>query len=266
MSDPTAIDLDAECALATIGFGSILDGEPRWGAGRREEAGALVRRINRALRSFLAQPEPAPIGSLPSFAYDGTRVLLDEAEGHAERNVAALIAALGEGDLALAVLDKATNILHGLMRILPRAIRHELTGDVPELPSDSEVARFARSWHVAETPAIVFDDLRDHSLAFDQAFSFAAFYPALFAATRRILVDALIDLKAKRPSYALGSTRDRLLRLLLGAGAHNAALAADYQRLAGSPEPPPPPGRGATVGPPDLQTPGQRPIGAARRA
>lgn len=218
-----------ECALAVIGLPAVLRGEARWGIGRQDEAIAIPRAIERALRAFLGRGEPGETADLPPFDYEATRALLDDAEGNAAQAVAALVATITDSELAQGVIDLATGQMHMLTSKMPRNVRDDLTGAVPCLPSPTEVARFARCWHVAADPMVVFRDLEDHSLAFDQALAFAAFFPELYETTKALIVELLTTMKAKRKTWTLDRPREHLLRILIGAGDHNTELATDFQ-------------------------------------
>lgn len=250
-----------EAELVAVGLEAVLSGAPKWTGAIEAQAEALPGQIGKLVRAFLAQAEPADPDKLPPFDYHHVRALLDGMETDAPELARALFSAIPDPTFAQDLADAATRLAHMLRAKMPRRVRSTVSGDTPEIPCDTDVARFARTWAVACDPLIVLRDLGEQTISTDQARDLEAYYPDLFALAKRAVVDGLIAVKAKRPRWELDGPRERALRILLGSPAHDLGLAADLQALyAATPAAPSP--AAAEIGKirnqADLETPGQK--------
>lgn len=256
--------LAVECALVSIGLPALLRAEAKWGIGKAADAAQLPRRMRTALSSFLGRVEPVAPAPLPPFDYDDVRDLIDGREEKAAQAVAAVFDAFEDSELAQGIIDRATAIVQDLAMKFPRNVRQELTGDVHDRPSDTEISRFALCWNVASDPSIVLADLAEHTLCYEQAEAFALYWPALHAEVAGDVIDILTTIKTKRPNWSLETERDRLVRLLLGAPKPPSGAGVDTQVAATSEKAQKPAPASALKPSADLLSEGQRSIGADR--
>jgi hypothetical protein len=255
--DETA--LAAETLLAAVGLLPILKGKPKLPAMPPKSP---ARQLRTLIDRFLARPGVEPLSDIPDFDYDEVVKLLDGAGTEAQ--VGALFDAIPSHELGDAVKNRATGMITALQQGLPRAGRQEVWGTTAIRPREMAIARYARTWSVANDPMIVLRDLTEGSLTSDMVEAFTTFWPAFYAASKVQVLDAIAELRTKRPTWELEPRRDRLLRMFMGVPALNLELAADLQKLyAAQAQKPPAPKKSApgtedkAGGASPLLTPGQ---------
>lgn len=218
--DPFAI----ECIVAAIGIRPFVSKELQRVHGYHgERAGKVKADIDRKIYRFVQREEPEPTAELPDFDYDEVAALLDAET--LPQHVEQQIAAFGEdGETALAVQVKATQMAAYLKGKLPRRVHISLTGPEYSRPPEIDIARFARMWSVACDPMIVLDDLNEFAVSRDMVAALGDLYPAIAATLQPAVQDALVRAKTVDPKFSLWRQKETLLRVLTKQEAPNIAL------------------------------------------
>lgn len=249
--------LAAECALAVMGLGNVLNGSPSWGAGKAMEARQLPRKINLALTGFISSSgRDGPASALPAFNFDEVAALLGKGPGG--KMVDGLTAKVPDPGAASAITAAATAITTKLS--VPTRQRTTALGVVPCDPGLIAKGAFRRRWSVANAPMIVFEDLEEGRLSPDMVRAFVSFYPMLNQLVQQMVprIIAGIRVKREKPDWTPTAVIDRQLAMLMGRdSANDLALGGAFAGLggaAGAPATPPPKPEDIKS---DLSTPGQ---------
>ena len=112
------------------------------------------------------------------------------------------------------VVGLASRIMEDLKVNFPIRIRETITGDIQLKPSTTDIARFARRWNVAIDPTIILTDLAEHSLSTEQVEALQTYYPEYLNLIKQMVLDQLVNIKAKRKDWQLDMPREGLLRKL----------------------------------------------------
>lgn len=230
--------MNAESLLAVTGLADLLAGAPRRvTVADAERANRIPRDIRRSVRRFL-KGERAEKVDRPPFDYDKLADQLTATmPDHVVEDLISTLPADAEMQGAYAVsVNRALGFLRGA---LPVRSTMTTTGPVARRPPDLDVAKFRRTWEIAESPLVAMADLEAGRLVPDQVRAFAAMYPELYDAAKVEAFLAIADIKGEKTSWRLPMERDRRLQTFLQTNAVTPGLSADIQRVFQPTEPPP---------------------------
>lgn len=218
-----------ECLIAAVGIGPFVDATIQRVHGYQLDRAAKVPdEINRRIYRFLNRDEPEPTAELPDFDFDEVVAMLDDET--LPEHVLAQIAALGDdGDTALAVNLQVQRIVAYLKGKIPRRVHQSLAGPEYTRPPESDIARFARMWAIAQNPLSILDDLNEYAVSRDQAQAIADIYPQLFATFFPSVQAQLARAKQVDKSFHLLRQKETLLRVLTKQEAQNVTLGRALQ-------------------------------------
>lgn len=231
------LPVSGEALLAAVGVRDLVSGDPvRITADHRERAGRLPLAFERSIRAFLTSPElDEPADPPPADLGD---VLDDLAEPESEEDLAARLTGLAVDPEAAADFGAAAGrALRHLRAASPRREHKSPTGPERVEASDSDMGRFARTYHVVEDPLTVLVDLRQGDLTPGQVRTLEAVYPGLYEEMRAILTQLMIEIRAKRKSWRLAHEKDKALQVFLQTRTVDSRLAAELAKAHTEAEP-----------------------------
>ena len=203
--------MSAELTLISIGLFPILNGNKLHFTPTKPAS--IERQAKRLVQSFLAKESPDKLGKLPDFSWEDTNELLNNL--NPEKTIEAVIQAFTDNEaLGMEVVGLASRIMEDLKVNFPIRIRETITGDIQLKPSTTDIARFARRWNVAIDPTIILTDLAEHSLSTEQVEALQTYYPEYLNLIKQMVLDQLVNIKAKRKDWQLDMPREGLLRKL----------------------------------------------------
>jgi hypothetical protein len=230
--DPTvqSAELSAELLAAAIGQRRLLEPtELKILQRDRDQAAALPRKIASFWRGFFADDDlerqnPLPEGFDWPFLRDA--LLLDRADTAAFQNVASFDD-LAEGAAFVAL---TTRLREKLRAAAPIRYRQAGAGlDLVE-PSEHEMAKFRRLYHVIDDPMQVLHDTASGIVSLQQVATMRSSFPLLY----RLAVDAAFDALAHRlgeaASYRVPWHKDVPLRRFFGASRWTGDLVVQLQQ------------------------------------
>jgi hypothetical protein len=219
----------AELLLASVGMKRALSRDPlRLLVRDREAATALPRKIVAAFRSFYggdAAPRARPLVEGYDWPWIRDRLAEPVELADVEGNVQGFTDPAEAASFAALV----ERVRAQLRAAAPQRGRQSLTGVTPTEPSDTDAARFRRTWDVANDPTVILDDLQSGILTRGQVRAFSELYPALAQYTRAAALAGLAKRLSDAPRYQVPWERDLALRTLLGVVAWPPGLAAELQ-------------------------------------
>jgi hypothetical protein len=226
--------LTDELLVVAMGFERILEGKPPpLDEARQRKALRTRKEIRDQVMAFLKTAERKPVDDLPDFDYEEVSQLLRRAGD--EKRIAALYAAMPNRDreIGTAIIGTVTPIVELLRKVLPRQVRKTVAGVEVSPGSDTEEAKFARTWSVACDPLICLRDMREEALSDDMVKAWELCYPEMLKYAQSSVMGAVEQLSAKRPAWVESMTDDRTAQLLTLMQRPDAApdLASDFQAM-----------------------------------
>lgn len=227
---PVALpSLKAELLLAAIGMRRVLEPGPLKILVRdQEEAAALQRRIESFWRGFFASDDLERADPLPEgFSWPFLReALAEDATDLATEDNVQGFSELEDGALFGALTLRLRELLR---REAPIRTRQVGTGLEPVEPSDHDLARFRRVWHVVDDPMRVLKDTASGIVSAKQVATLREAYPALAEAMTDVAFRALAARVADSASYRIPWHKDVPMRRFLGSWRWSPALVVRLQ-------------------------------------
>lgn len=191
--------------------------------------------IGKAMRAFLDQEKPKPLGEEPEeHDYQETLDLLTaqrSAQEELERRTL-ITSQLPEPMVAGEYSTFCDKVVGFLARNLPRRNYVTLTGHHQGEPSGCEMSAFWRAWEAIEDPRILLRDMSEGILVSDQVAVAREQYPMLYAVMTQQALLAMADRKAKDEDYEPAGWQERQIETLLQVSRLSPELAAELQARA----------------------------------
>ncbi len=164
------------------------------------------------IRDSVADKGFAPVPTMPPFDYDAVRDMVAQ---DTTLDIMTQRAADIDSDLMEELAPHIGRVLEYLKLKLPSVTIKTLTGDKPAEPSDTAVARFRRTWRVANRPLSVLEDMAAGIVTRNQVRDLVAMYPQLAQATQDMLVEELALAKARDPDISFSWPKEQAYRIFL---------------------------------------------------
>ncbi|HET7379799.1 MAG TPA: hypothetical protein VFJ24_07150 [Gaiellales bacterium] len=228
--DDAVVPPTPEALLAVTGL-AVLEEKPRPIAGYQvDEAARLPRRISRELRRFVGRAGFERGGpAVAAFEYMDVLERLSLAANDLRPRVERLLSGIDDPDLALGYSQVQGAALDYLRSVIPRRTRETMAGEKPDYPSKQEVSRFRRCWTVTNDPMVVLHDLNHGCLCPDMVETLAKVYPQTYALMKSLLLEAVVAVKARRPSWTPDHRKDHMLQVLMMSTTYDPAQIASLQ-------------------------------------
>jgi hypothetical protein len=206
----------AEALMGAIGMRRVLEpGELKVLVRDLEEAERLPRRITAAWRAFFAddataRPEPLPDG----FDWPWLRQRLSV--GATETDTVDNVTDIDDVELGALFGALTVRLRDQLAAAAPMRQRPVGTGVEDVEPSDGQLARFRRVWHVVDDPMRAIRDTAAGIITRQQVDAMRTAYPALYSYAVDAAFAALGDRMTGAPRYRIPWHKDVALRRFLG--------------------------------------------------